>query len=241
MNTQPKTEGRIDIRRAAERGHADHGWLNTWHTFSFGSYFDPAHVEFRSLRVMNEDYVAPGQGFGTHPHKNMEIVTYVLEGALEHRDSMGNGEILRPGEFQRMSAGTGITHSEFNPSPDEPVHLYQIWLHPERKGLTPSYEQKRFDEAERLNRFRLVASPDAAEGSLLIHQNAQIFLATLNAGKSVEHLFAPDRYGWLQVLRGTVSLNGTPLGTSDGAALSGLKAVSISASTDAEVMLFDLN
>lgn len=241
MNTKPATTGSIEPRRASERGHADHGWLKTWHTFSFGSYYDPAHIEFRALRVMNEDYVAPGQGFGTHPHRDMEIVTYVLEGALEHRDSMGNGEILRPGEFQRMSAGTGITHSEFNPSADEPVHLYQIWLHPERKGITPSYEQKRFAEGERLNRFRLVASRDAAEGSLLIHQDARIFLATVTEGRSIEQRLTAGRSGWLQVLRGAVSVNGTKLETSDGAAITATEAVTVTALTDAEVMLFDLN
>ena len=160
----------IEIRKANERGHANHGWLDTYHTFSFASYRDPQHMHFRSLRVMNEDFVQPGQGFGTHPHEDMEIVTYVLEGALEHKDSMGNGEVLRPGEFQRMSAGTGITHSEFNPSDTEPVHLYQIWLFPQRKGIEPSYEQKHFAEDERRNRLRLVASQDAADGSLLIHQ-----------------------------------------------------------------------
>ena len=155
----------IQIRKSADRGHANHGWLDTYHTFSFSSYRDPQHMGFRSLRVMNEDWVAPGQGFGTHPHENMEIVTYVLQGALEHKDSMGNGEVLRPGEFQRMTAGTGITHSEFNPSESEPVHLYQIWLYPEQKGLQPSYEQKRFPEIERLNRLQLVASREADEGS----------------------------------------------------------------------------
>jgi quercetin 2,3-dioxygenase len=162
----------ITRRPASARGHKNHGWLNARHTFSFGSYYDPQHMQFRALRVMNEDTVAPGKGFGTHPHNDMEIVTYVLEGALEHKDSMGNGEVLRPGEFQRMSAGTGITHSEFNPSKDEPVHLYQIWLLPERNGITPSYEQKRFPEEERHNRLRLVASRDQADGSLLIHTNS---------------------------------------------------------------------
>jgi redox-sensitive bicupin YhaK (pirin superfamily) len=230
----------ITLRKAADRGHADHGWLDTYHTFSFASYRDPRHVHFRALRVMNEDVVAPGQGFGTHPHENMEIVTYVLEGALEHRDSIGNGEVLRPGEFQRMSAGTGITHSEFNPSSDEPVHLYQIWLFPERHGIEPSYEQKRFDEAERHNRLRLVASPDAAEGSLTIHQDARIYLASLEAGKNVTHELAPGRYAWLQVLRGAVELNGEQLDTSDGAAVSDETALAISATENAEVMLFDL-
>ncbi len=166
----------IEIRKAQDRGHANHGWLDTYQTFSFGSYRDPRHMGFRSLRVMNEDFVKPGQGFGTHPHHDMEIVTYILEGALEHKDSMGNGEVLRPGEFQRMSAGTGITHSEFNPSDAEPVHLYQIWLVPERKGVEPSYEQKRFPEEERHNRLRLVASQDAADGSLLIHRGCPDFL-----------------------------------------------------------------
>jgi len=230
----------ITRRPANARGHKDHGWLNAYHTFSFSSYLDPKHMQFRSLRVMNEDYVAPGKGFGTHPHNDMEIVTYVLEGALEHRDSMGNGEVLRPGEFQRMSAGTGITHSEFNPSGDEPVHLYQIWLLPERKGITPSYEQKRFPEAERHNRLRLVASRDAAEGSLLIHTDARVYLGTLDAGHAVTQEIAPGRHAWLQVLRGAVTLNGQTLETSDGAAVSDETALAIEASTNAEVMLFDL-
>ena len=230
----------ITIRRAFDRGHVNHGWLDTYHTFSFSSYRDPKHVHFRALRVMNEDVVAPGQGFGTHPHDNMEIITYVLEGALEHRDSMGNGEVLRPGEFQRMSAGTGITHSEFNPSPTEPVHLYQIWLFPQQDGIEPSYEQKRFDEVERHNRLRLVASPDAAEGSLLIHQDARIFLSLLDADKQVTRELRPGRHAWLQVLRGKVALNGQALQTSDGAAVSDEAALEIKASDDAEVMLFNL-
>ncbi len=230
----------IQVRKANERGHADHGWLNTYHTFSFSTYHDPDHMRFRSLRVMNEDFVAPGQGFGTHPHRDMEIVTYVLEGALEHKDSMGNGAVLRPGEFQRMSAGTGITHSEFNPSSEEPVHLYQIWLFPERKGIEPSYEQKRFPPEERHNRLRLVASREAENGSLLIHQDARIYLASVDAGRSVEYALPPGRYAWLQVLRGRVSLNGTALGSSDGAAVSNETALSIQADDDAEIMLFDL-
>ena len=231
----------IRVRKAADRGYAHHGWLETHHTFSFASYQDREHMRFRSLRVMNEDVVAPGRGFGEHPHNDMEIVTYVLSGALEHRDSMGNGEVLRPGEFQRMSAGTGITHSEFNPSSSEPVHLYQIWLLPERKGIEPSYEQKRFAEQERSNRLRLVASPDAAEGSLLIHQDARVFLSSLEGGRSVQYQLAPDRHAWLQVLRGAVELNGAPLETSDGAAVSDEEQLEIVATCDAEVMLFDLN
>jgi redox-sensitive bicupin YhaK (pirin superfamily) len=230
----------LTIRKAHERGHANHGWLDTYHTFSFSSYRDPKHVHFRALRVMNEDFVAPGQGFGTHPHEDMEIVTYVLEGALEHRDSMGNGEVLRPGEFQRMSAGTGITHSEFNPSASEPVHLYQIWLFPERKGIEPSYEQKRFAEDERHNQLRLVASPDAEHNSLVIHQDARIYLSSLDGGRKVAHELAPDRYAWLQVLRGSVALNDQPLNTSDGAAVSDETLITIRANNNAEVMLFDL-
>jgi redox-sensitive bicupin YhaK (pirin superfamily) len=230
----------LQVRKANDRGHANHGWLNAYHTFSFSSYHDQRHMGFRSLRVMNEDRVAPGQGFGTHPHQDMEIVTYVLEGALEHKDSMGNGEVLRPGEFQRMSAGTGITHSEFNPSENEPVHLYQIWLFPDRKGHTPSYEQKRFDPVEQRDRLRLVASPNAAEGSLLIHQDAQIFLSQITKGSQVVHQIRPGRHAWLQVLRGSVSANDHELQTSDGVAVSDEANLTIQATSDAEIMLFDL-
>ncbi|GAB4151748.1 MAG: pirin family protein [Planctomycetaceae bacterium] len=231
----------IRIRKAEDRGHANHGWLNTYHTFSFASYRDSHHMGFRSLRVMNEDFVQPGQGFGTHPHHDMEIVTYVLAGALEHRDSMGHGEVLSPGEFQRMSAGTGITHSEFNPSDTEPVHLYQIWLYPEEKGIEPSYEQKQFSEDERHNRLRLVASREAAEGSLLIHQDARIYLSSIDKGKQVSHELAPGRHAWLQILRGSVLLNGEQLDTSDGAAVSEETMLTIQAEKNAEIMLFDLN
>ena len=231
----------LEIRRANERGHVNHGWLDTYHTFSFASYRDPQHMGFRSLRVMNEDRVEPGQGFGTHGHQDMEIVTYVLEGALEHKDSIGNGEVLRPGEFQRMSAGTGITHSEFNPSGAEPVHLYQIWLLPEQKGIEPSYEQKRFAEEERRNRLRLVASPDAADGSLMIHQDARIYLSSLEEGKHVTHTIPSGRHAWLQVLRGAVSVNGHNLGASDGAAVSDQSELQVVATQPAEVMLFDLH
>lgn len=230
----------IQVRKAQDRGHANHGWLDTYHTFSFSTYQDRNHMKFRSLRVMNEDIVAPGQGFGTHPHNDMEIVTCVLSGALEHKDSMGNGAVLRPGEFQRMTAGTGITHSEFNPSASDPVHLYQIWLFPERKGIEPSYEQKQFPENERHNRLRLVASRQADDGSLLIHQDARIYLSQIDAGQEIGHEFPEGRYGWLQVLRGHVTLNGVDLDTSDGAALSDEVSLKIKARTDAEVMLFDL-
>jgi redox-sensitive bicupin YhaK (pirin superfamily) len=230
----------IAVRPAKARGHFNHGWLDTYHTFSFASYRDPRHMGFRALRVMNEDVVQPGQGFGTHPHEDMEIVTYVLEGALEHRDSMGNGEVLRPGEFQRMSAGTSITHSEFNPSDSEPVHLYQIWLFPARRGIEPSYEQKRFDESERHNHLRVVASPDAADGSLLIHQDARIYLASFDKGAELSHTLADSRHAWLQILRGSVRLNGQPLGTGDGAAVSQETALTIQSEAGAEMMLFDL-
>lgn len=230
----------ITIRNAQDRGHANHGWLDSWHTFSFAGYQDRDHIRFRSLRVMNEDRVAPGKGFGTHPHNDMEIVTYVLSGALEHKDSMGNGEVLRPGEFQRMTAGTGITHSEFNPSLTEPVHLYQIWLYPEQPGLTPSYEQKVFPLADRHNRLRLVASRDAADGSLTIHTDARIYLAELQPGNTVSHELAAGRHAWLQVLRGHVTLNGTDLNTSDGAAVSDELELKITATQDAEILLFDL-
>ena len=230
----------IRIRKGDERGQADFGWLKARYTFAFNRYWDPAHVQFRALRVMNEDIVAPGRGFGTHPHDNMEIVTYVLEGALEHRDSMGNGEVLRPGEFQRMTAGTGITHSEFNPSPTEPTHLYQIWLLPEKQGLEPSYEQKRFDTAGRTNRLQLVASPQADEGSLKIHQDARIYLADLSPGHSLVHNLPPGRHAWLQVLRGQIILNDLTLDAADGAAVSDEPSLEIHANQKAEIMLFDL-
>jgi redox-sensitive bicupin YhaK (pirin superfamily) len=230
----------IQIRKAEQRGHADHNWLNTYHTFSFASYYDPAHMGFRSLRVMNEDRVVAGKGFGTHPHRDMEIVSYVLEGALEHKDSMGNGEVLRPGEFQRITAGTGITHSEFNPSKDEPAHFYQIWLLPESNGLPPGYEQKRFDDDRMRNALRLVASRDGEGGSLTIHQDARIYLSKLDAGKTIEFTIPSGRHAWLQVLRGGVTLNGGAMQTSDGATVSDETTLTIRATADAEIMLFDL-
>jgi redox-sensitive bicupin YhaK (pirin superfamily) len=230
----------ITLRRSHERGHFDHGWLDTFHTFSFGDYYDPAHTQFRALRVMNEDRVAPGQGFGMHGHRDMEIVTYVLEGALEHRDSLGNGSVLKPGELQRMTAGTGIRHSEFNPSSSAPVHLYQIWLLPMRAGLTPSYEQKSFPLESVPNRWRLVASPDAAEGSLAIHQDARLYLAALDAGRSLAYQQSPGRHAWVQVLRGAVGLEGARLEAGDGAAVSDQPSLNLSAEQSAEVMLFDL-
>jgi redox-sensitive bicupin YhaK (pirin superfamily) len=231
----------FQVRRGAERGHFNHGWLDTYHTFSFGDYHDPRHTHFQALRVMNEDRVKPGQGFGTHPHRDMEIVTYVLSGALEHKDSMGNGEVLRPGEFQRMSAGSGILHSEFNPSKTEPVHLYQIWLFPRQKGVTPSYEQRAFPEAEKRGRLRVVASPDGREGSLTIGQDASVFLSLLDANQRVTHELTPGRHAWLQVLRGAVDLNGNVLVAGDGVAVSDENALSVRATEASEVMLFDLN
>jgi redox-sensitive bicupin YhaK (pirin superfamily) len=230
----------ILVRKSAERGHFDHGWLDTRHTFSFGRYYDPRQMGFRSLRVINEDWVKPGKGFGTHPHEDMEIVTYVLDGGLAHRDSLGTGSVIRPGELQRMTAGTGITHSEFNPSATEPVHLYQIWLEPEREGLEPSYEQREFPEPERKNRLRLVASPDGSDGSLTIRQDARLFLATLDGERSVTHQLSPGRHAWLQMLRGKVILNGVSLSAGDGAAVSQEPELAIRSDGASELLLFDL-
>lgn len=230
----------LSLRKGSERGHFDHGWLDTYHTFSFASYYDPTHMGFRALRVMNEDRVQPGKGFGTHGHDNMEIVTYVLSGALEHKDSMGNGEILRPGELQRMSAGTGITHSEFNPSDTEPVHLYQMWLLPDRRDATPSYEQKRFDPKEHHNSLRLVASPDGAQDSLRIGADARLLLGSLAKGASIGVALEPTRYGWLQVLRGGATTNGILLEAGDGVAATKETNLEIVATSDAELLLFDL-
>lgn len=228
------------VRRGSERGHFNHGWLDTYHTFSFGEYYDPARMGFRSLRVINEDRVASGQGFGMHGHRDMEIVTLVLEGALEHRDSLGNGEILRPGELQRMTAGTGIRHSEFNPSENEPVHLYQIWLLPERPGLQPGYEQKRFDPAEQQGRWQLVASPDGREGSLVIHQDVTLSLARVQPGERLRRSLDVNRHGWLQVLRGQVAVDGEQLTAGDGLVLSDESELTIEAEERAELLLFDL-
>ncbi len=230
----------ITVRPAEERGRGEYGWLDTRHTFSFNTYHDPRHTSFRALRVMNEDWIAPGQGFGTHGHQDMEIVTYVLEGALAHQDSLGNGSVLRPGEFQRMTAGTGIEHSEFNPSDTEPVHLYQIWLFPDRRGLAPSYDQRAFPEEERQNKLRVVASPDGRDGSLAIHQNAEVFLTTLDEGAGVTHKLAPNRHAWIQVLSGAVKLSEFDLGAGDGAAVSEQSLVTIRGAKASEVMLFDL-
>jgi redox-sensitive bicupin YhaK (pirin superfamily) len=229
----------IRVRPSAERGGADYGWLKTRYTFSFNTYHDPAHMGFRALRVINEDVVMPGQGFGMHGHRDMEIVTYVISGALEHRDSLGNGGVLRAGEVQRMTAGTGIRHSEFNPSADEPVHLYQIWLFPERSGLTPSYEQREVEPAGDGN-LRLIAAPPGHGGTLTIHQDAMVFIGTLERGQTLTQPLGPGRHAWVQVVRGSITLGDQVLHGSDGAAVSDEPSLLIKAGEGAELLVFDL-
>jgi len=231
----------ITIRRSQDRGGADHGWLNTRHTFSFDSYYDPSHMHFRALRVINEDVVQPGQGFPTHPHRDMEIITYVLEGALQHRDSLGNGSIIRPGDGQRMSAGTGILHSEFNASKTEPVHLLQIWIMPEGKGIEPGYEQKAFPETEKRGRLKLIAARNGQNGAVTVHQDVSLYVALLDQGQKVEHMLAPGRHAWLQVAKGSVELDGKLLEQGDGAAVSDEQKLAIAGAQDgSEILLFDL-
>ncbi len=232
----------LTIRRSRDRGHFDFGWLDTRHTFSFGEYHDPKHMGFRALRVINEDVVRGGGGFGTHPHRDMEIVTYVLAGALAHRDSMGNGSTIRPDDVQRMSAGTGITHSEQNASATDPVHLLQIWLLPAKTGGAPSYEQRAFPAEEKRGRLRLVGAPDGREGAVTIHQDVALYASLLAPAERVSHQLAPGRHSWVQVVRGSVTVNGEPLTAGDGAALSDEGHVSIAAGTavDNEILLFDL-
>ena len=232
----------IEIRLAEERGHADHGWLDTHHTFSFARYHDPRYMGFRSLRVLNDDRVAPAAGFPTHPHRDMEILTYVVEGALEHRDSSGGGSVIRPGDVQRMSAGRGIAHSEFNPSRDDWTRFLQIWVLPERRGLEPGYEQKHFPDADRRGKLRLVASRDGRDGSLTIHQDVAVHAGLLTSGERVEHLLAPGRHAWVQVVSGTVELGDRKLGQGDGAALTDEPAVRLSGADEqgGEVLVFDL-
>jgi redox-sensitive bicupin YhaK (pirin superfamily) len=230
----------IKKRPAAERGGGNQGWLDTRHTFSFNDYHDPQHMGFRVLRVINEDRVQPGQGFGTHGHRDMEIISYVLEGELEHKDSLGHGSVLRPGEFQRMTAGTGVEHSEFNPSRTEPAHFYQIWLLPDRRGHHPSYEQKSFPVAERKGKLRLVASPDGRNGSLTIHQDAEVLLSSLDREQQLTHELRSGRFAWLQILHGTVQLNGVSLSQGDGAAIWDETSLKVKAAGPAEIMLFDL-
>ena len=230
----------ITVRKSEARGHANHGWLDSYHTFSFASYYDPNYMNFRSLRVINEDVVSPGKGFGTHGHSDMEIITYVLEGALEHKDSLGTGAVIKPGEVQRMTAGTGIQHSEFNHSQTDPVHLLQIWLLPDTKGLSPSYEQRDFPLAERRGKLRLVAARDARDGAVKVHQDVDLYAAVLGKDSRVSHALGPNRYAWVQVARGSVLLNGLTLENGDAAAVSGETEVVIDAAEDAEFLLFDL-
>jgi redox-sensitive bicupin YhaK (pirin superfamily) len=230
----------ITVRKSEERGHFDFGWLDTYHSFSFDQYYDPAHTHFRSLRVINEDRVQPGQGFPTHSHRDMEIITYILSGALEHRDSMGNGSVIRPGDVQRMTAGTGVSHSEFNPSKTESVHLLQIWVLPERRNLPPGYEQKTFTDEERRGALRLIASSDGREGSVAINQDADVYAGILNANQKIDYRLEENRHAWLQIARGTIELNQTEMIQGDGAAVSGENNLRIIAHDQAELLLFDL-
>lgn len=231
----------ITIRKAEDRGHFDFGWLNTYHTFSFGEYYDPRNMGFRTLRVINEDYVHPGRGFPTHGHRDMEIITYVLEGGLAHKDSMGNGSIIRPGDVQRMSAGTGVRHSEANPSQDESVHLLQIWILPDEMNAEPGYEQKRFEDEDKRGRLRLVASPDGSDDSVTIHQDARIYATLLDSSQKVIHELKPNRHAWLQVARGAIEVNGQSLKQGDGAAVSEERELTITGKEPSEILLFDLN
>ncbi len=230
----------MELRYARERGHADHGWLNSWHSFSFADYHDPKHIQFRALRVINDDTVEPGRGFGAHTHRDMEIVSYVLEGALAHRDSMGTGSVIRPGSVQRMSAGTGVQHSEFNASKDEKVHFLQIWFLPNVLGIQPSYEERYFGDAEKRERLRLIASPDGAEGSVKIHADAKMFAALLDSAEKLERTLAQGAYAYVHIARGNVSLNGTPLHGGDGAMLTGEEQLIFDQGKNAEVLVFEL-
>ena len=230
----------ITIRKSEERGHFDFGWLDTYHTFSFDQYFDPAHSHFRSLRVINEDRVAAGRGFPTHSHRDMEIITYILSGSLEHRDSMGNGSVIRPGDVQRMSAGTGVSHSEFNPSQSEACHLLQIWIMPKLRNLTPSYEQKFFGEDKRRGQLCLIAAADGGDEAVTIHQDARVYASLLEAGQSIAYRLDDTRHAWLQIARGSLSLNGQKLDQGDGASMSSESQLSISAAAASEFLLFDL-
>jgi quercetin 2,3-dioxygenase len=230
----------ITIRPAHDRGVANFGWLDSRHTFSFGNYFDPKHMGFANLRVINEDKVAPGQGFSTHSHRDMEIISYVLEGALEHKDSIGTGSIIRPGDVQRMSAGTGISHSEYNASKTDPVHFLQIWILPEQQGIKPGYEQKTFTEVDQRGTWRLLGSRDGRDGSITIHQDVNLYGSALQAGESVNHALAANRVAWLQVVKGTVQLNGQPLTAGDGAAITSVAQITLQGTANAAVLLFDL-
>jgi redox-sensitive bicupin YhaK (pirin superfamily) len=230
----------ISIRKAADRGHANHGWLDTYHSFSFAGYHDPAHMGFGPLRVINDDKVVPGAGFGTHGHRDMEIITYILDGALEHKDSMGNGSVIRRGDVQRMSAGRGVQHSEFNPSQDAGVHLLQIWIEPDVRGIPPGYEEKKFDDASKRGRLRLIASPDGADGSVSVHQNARVYAALLDGADRVAHPLAAGRSAYVHVARGAVTVNGNPLAGGDALKAAGIPEIVFTDARDAEVLLFDL-
>lgn len=230
----------IELRKSSERGLADHGWLLSKHSFSFADYYDPAHVGFGALRVINEDQVQPGKGFGTHGHRDMEIISYVLEGALEHKDSLNNGSIIRPGDVQRMSAGKGVLHSEFNPSKSERVHFLQIWIQPDVTGISPSYEEKHFDAASKRGKLRLVASPDGTEGSVTIHQDACLYAGLIDGAEKVAHKLASGRRAYVHVARGSVSVNGTALQAGDAAKITQADQVILDAGKQAEVLLFDL-
>jgi len=230
----------ITIRKANDRGHANHGWLDSYHTFSFADYYDPTFMGFRDLRVINEDRVAPKQGFGKHPHRDMEIITYVLDGALEHRDSMGNSAVMRPGEVQRMTAGTGVTHSEYNHSDREPVHLLQIWILPDTKNLEPGYEQKAYSDAEKRGKLRLIASQDGRDGSVTVHQDLNLYATILGNGEQVSLALKGDRHIWVQVARGSIVLNGQRLEQGDAAAVSQEDVLDLTGKEDAEVLMFDL-
>jgi redox-sensitive bicupin YhaK (pirin superfamily) len=229
-----------EIRRSQERGHADHGWLNSFHSFSFADYHDPAHMGFGSLRVINEDRVKPGQGFGTHGHRDMEIISYVLEGGLAHKDSMGNGSVIRPGDVQRMSAGTGVTHSEFNASASDGVHFLQIWIEPAVRGVKPSYEEKRFDDASKRGRLRLIASPDGAEGSVTLHQDALLYAALVDGAEAIEFDPKPGRKTYVHLIRGEAEVNAQALAAGDALKISGESRVRIGNGRNAELLLFDL-
>jgi len=231
----------ISTRRAGERGHANHGWLDTWHSFSFADYYDPDHMGYRSLRVINEDRVQPGTGFGMHGHRDMEILTYVLSGKLEHKDSMGNGSIVAPGDVQRMSAGRGVLHSEYNPSNDDPVHLLQIWIEPDVRAIKPEYEQKHFAAADRRGRLRVIASHDGRDGSVRIHQDASLHAALLDGPASIRHPLAKGRAAYVHVARGRLKANGEALGAGDALKVEGEPAVTLERGEDAEVLLFDLS
>ena len=230
----------LAVRRAEERGHADHGWLNSYHTFSFANYHDPRHMGFSNLRVINDDIIAPSQGFGTHGHADMEIVTYVLDGALEHKDSMGNGSVIRPGELQRMTAGTGVFHSEFNHSSEDQAHLLQIWILPERNGLEPGYEQKLFPREEKRDQWRLVGSQDGRDGSLTIHQDVSLLSTQLETGVELDYAFSGARHGFLQVVQGAIEIDGQSLAAGDAAAMQDQDSLVVRAIEEAELLLFDM-